>query len=184
VKGLRSFEGTLLLVSHDRWFVSKLATRVVEVKPDGIVDYQGTYEEYVHFCGDDHLDADRVILKAKREKKKTKTSKAEGSSKGGRRGSQGRDKRGRDKSAASKNGGKKTNKGRLQAKLDALMARMETADTRVSEIDELFCQLDYYEQTPPDEVRALEDERSSLQDETNDLTRQWERAEERLSAIS
>jgi len=184
VKGLRSFEGTLLLVSHDRWFVSKLATRVVEVKPDGIVDYQGTYEEYVHFCGDDHLDADRVILKAKREKKKTKTSKAEGSSKGGRRGSQGRDKRGRDKSAASKNGGKKTNKGRLQAELDALMARMETADTRVSEIDELFCQLDYYEQTPPDEVRALEDERSSLQDETNDLTRQWERAEERLSAIS
>ena len=70
VEGLRSFEGTLLLVSHDRWFVSQLATRVVEIKPDDIVDYLGTYEEYVHFCGDDHLDADRVILKAKRDKKK------------------------------------------------------------------------------------------------------------------
>ena len=63
VEGLRAFPGTLLLVSHDRWFVSQLATRVVEIKPDDIVDYLGTYEEYVHFCGDDHLDADRVILR-------------------------------------------------------------------------------------------------------------------------
>ncbi len=69
VEGLQSYEGTLIFVSHDRWFVGALATRIVEIRPDGIRDYPGTYEEYVHFCGDDHLDADRVILKAKREKK-------------------------------------------------------------------------------------------------------------------
>jgi ATPase subunit of ABC transporter with duplicated ATPase domains len=47
VAGLQAYEGTLVLVSHDRWFVSQLATRVVEITPDGIRDYQGTYEEYV-----------------------------------------------------------------------------------------------------------------------------------------
>ena len=72
VEGLKAFPGTLILVSHDRWFVSRLATRIVEIKPEEIRDYHGTYEEYVHFCGDDHLDADRVILKAKTEKRKKK----------------------------------------------------------------------------------------------------------------
>ena len=72
VDGLRRYEGTLIFVSHDRWFVSQLATRIVEIKPDEIVDYQGSYENYVHFCGDDHLDADTVVLKARKEKKKAR----------------------------------------------------------------------------------------------------------------
>jgi ATPase subunit of ABC transporter with duplicated ATPase domains len=70
VAALQGYEGTLILVSHDRWFVSQLATRVVEISPSGIRDYLGTYQEYVHACGDDHLDADTVVLKAKREDKK------------------------------------------------------------------------------------------------------------------
>ena len=42
------FQGTLVFISHDREFVSSLATRVIEVKGDGtIVDYLGNYEEYL-----------------------------------------------------------------------------------------------------------------------------------------
>ena len=72
VVALQNYEGTLILVSHDRWFVGQLATRIVEISPGGIRDYLGTYEEYVHACGDDHLDADTVVLKAKREEKKAR----------------------------------------------------------------------------------------------------------------
>jgi ATPase subunit of ABC transporter with duplicated ATPase domains len=36
VEGLRAFDGTLILVSHDRWFVGELATRIVEMGRDGI----------------------------------------------------------------------------------------------------------------------------------------------------
>lgn len=72
VEGLKRYEGTLIFVSHDRWFVSQLATRIVEIKPEEIVDYQGSYENYVHFCGDDHLDADTVVLKARKDKKKSR----------------------------------------------------------------------------------------------------------------
>jgi ATPase subunit of ABC transporter with duplicated ATPase domains len=40
--------GTLVFVSHDREFVSSLATRIVELKPDGTaVDFKGSYEEYL-----------------------------------------------------------------------------------------------------------------------------------------
>lgn len=45
---LEKFAGTLVFVSHDREFVSSLATRIVEIKLDRtIVDYRGTYEEYL-----------------------------------------------------------------------------------------------------------------------------------------
>jgi len=52
--GLDKFKGTLIFVSHDREFVSSLATRIIELKPaekEGdpaiIVDYQGNYEDYL-----------------------------------------------------------------------------------------------------------------------------------------
>lgn len=44
---LEMFEGTVIVVSHDREFVSGIATRIFEMKPEGIVDYKGTYEEYL-----------------------------------------------------------------------------------------------------------------------------------------
>ncbi len=75
VTGLKQYQGSLIFVSHDRWFVSQLATRIVEIKPNEVIDYHGSYEDYVHHCGDDHLDADRVILKARREKKSGKKDK-------------------------------------------------------------------------------------------------------------
>lgn len=44
---LEHYEGTLIFVSHDREFVSSLATRVIEIKNQKVFDFQGTYEEYL-----------------------------------------------------------------------------------------------------------------------------------------
>ncbi|MBL4638753.1 MAG: ABC-F family ATPase [Proteobacteria bacterium] len=44
---LNQYEGTLFFVSHDREFVSSLATRIFDMTDDGIVDFAGTYEEYL-----------------------------------------------------------------------------------------------------------------------------------------
>ena len=50
--GLDKFNGTLVFVSHDREFVSSLATRIIDIKLDHqIVDYRGTYEEYLQSQG-------------------------------------------------------------------------------------------------------------------------------------
>ncbi|MHA6908460.1 ABC-F family ATPase [Ralstonia pseudosolanacearum] len=49
---LDKFEGTLIFVSHDRELISALATRVIEVRPDGtLTDYLGTYDEYLQSQG-------------------------------------------------------------------------------------------------------------------------------------
>ncbi len=44
---LEHYEGTLIFVSHDREFVSSLATRIIEIKDQQLVDFHGTYEEYL-----------------------------------------------------------------------------------------------------------------------------------------
>ncbi|MCL1151597.1 ABC-F family ATPase [Shewanella ulleungensis] len=44
---LEKYEGTLMFVSHDRAFVSSLATRILEVRPQGINDFKGTYDEFL-----------------------------------------------------------------------------------------------------------------------------------------
>jgi len=44
---LENYEGTLLFVSHDRQFVSSIATRIIEITENGVTDFHGTYEEYL-----------------------------------------------------------------------------------------------------------------------------------------
>ena len=44
---LENYPGTLLFVSHDREFVSSLATRIIELTSTGIIDFHGTYEDYL-----------------------------------------------------------------------------------------------------------------------------------------
>ena len=44
---LEHYAGTLIFVSHDREFVSSLATRIIEIKDQSLIDFQGSYEEYL-----------------------------------------------------------------------------------------------------------------------------------------
>jgi ATPase subunit of ABC transporter with duplicated ATPase domains len=44
---LEKYPGTLIFVSHDREFVSSLATRIIEMTPRGVENYGGTYEDYL-----------------------------------------------------------------------------------------------------------------------------------------
>ncbi|MDQ6997285.1 MAG: ABC-F family ATPase [Mariprofundus sp.] len=48
---LAAYPGTLIFVSHDRELIATVATRIIEITPNGIVDYHGTYEEYLKSQG-------------------------------------------------------------------------------------------------------------------------------------
>lgn len=43
------YDGTVMAVSHDRYFLSKLATRIFDMRSDGYTDYMGTYEDYENY---------------------------------------------------------------------------------------------------------------------------------------
>jgi len=164
VEGLKCYEGTLILVSHDRWFVGQLATRIVEISEDGIRDFQGTYADYVHFCGDDHLDVDTVVLKAQKERREARAP-------GGPRASGGRAKKPSNRSRARD----------LEDRRDKATISIEEAERRLAEIDEIFCDPTFYDRSAPAEVRALEAERTRLQGGLESLVAEWERLEEELA---
>lgn len=44
---LLDYSGTMLIVSHDRYFINKLATSIIELTPHGINQYIGNYDEYI-----------------------------------------------------------------------------------------------------------------------------------------
>ena len=150
VEGLRDYDGTLVFVSHDRWFVGQLANRILEIRPDDVLDYRGTYEEYVHYCGDDHLDVDRVVLKAKQEKKlKRKTRKPLSSAKN-----------------------VDTEKEEKE-----LWVHVNSVESRIKEIDEIFAKPEYYEAVDQEKIATLSKERTELEKELSDLTATLERIE-------
>ena len=176
VEGLQKYPGTLILISHDRWFISQLATRIVDIEPEGITDYEGTYAEYVAFSGDDRLDAARVVLKARTDKKAKKSAAAARAGSGGSGGAT---------ASATEPSAKTAARDRklVQDRHAELMRLIEAAEGRIAEIDQVFANPIFYESTSKDEIRRFEKERSRLQAEVDGLMAEWERTEEKIRAL-
>ncbi|MBO5219091.1 MAG: ABC-F type ribosomal protection protein [Clostridia bacterium] len=78
---LEQFDGTIIAVSHDRYFISKLATRVLDLGIKPALDYMGSYEEYRAYR--DKLDqaddapAAEVVTEAKEQYLRAKAQAAD-----------------------------------------------------------------------------------------------------------
>ncbi len=56
---LQSFTGTALVVTHDRWFLDRVATSILAFESDTIVHYQGNYSTYLHLRAQQQIDVAR-----------------------------------------------------------------------------------------------------------------------------
>lgn len=54
---LLDYEGTMLIISHDRYFINKLAHRIIEIRPDGVREYLGNYDYYAEKTAEEKPDA-------------------------------------------------------------------------------------------------------------------------------
>ena len=167
VEGLKAYDGTLIFVSHDRWFVSQLADRIFEISPKGINDFKGTYEEYLERLGDDHLDAEAVLRMRREQKKKAaaaaEVAKAEADPAEMRRRQQ------RQKE--------------LRKRLDLVTAEVENAESRVNAINEMFCDPTFFDRNSRDHVKKLEDEQKKLSGKVEELMGEWEKIETELGEL-
>jgi ATPase subunit of ABC transporter with duplicated ATPase domains len=165
VEALKAYTGTVVFVSHDRWFVSELATRIIELRPEGPRDFNGTYAEYVARCGDDHLDADAVAERARKADREQRESS---------------DNRGRDDWAEQKR--RKNRLAKLPGERDRVLAAIEAAEARRKKIDDLYCEDGFFERTGKTEVEALEQEKAELGPKIEALMAEWEAIEAELAA--
>ncbi len=164
IDGLKAFDGTLIFVSHDRAFVSALATRILEVNERGFRDFPGTYEEYLERCGDDHLDADAVVLKAKKHASETSATK------------QGDSAASRDEQKRRKNRQKL-----LPARRDEVVATLEAKEARKAAIHARWCEPGFYEQTAKEEIAVLEREDAEVSASIAALMTEWEALEAEMA---
>jgi ABC-type multidrug transport system ATPase subunit len=166
VEGLKKYDGTLIFVSHDRWFVSQLATRIFEISPKGVNDFVGTYDEYLERLGDDHLDGEAVLRMKREQKKKAAATAAriEAADPAEIRQRQNRQKE-------------------LTRKRDQVTAAVEQAEARVHAINEMFCDPTFFDRTSRDHVKKLETEQKTLSTKVEELMAEWERVEAELSEL-
>jgi ATPase subunit of ABC transporter with duplicated ATPase domains len=160
-----AFEGTVIFVSHDRWLVGRLGTRIIELTRDGMNDYPGTFEEYLAHQGADHLDAEAALARAREEKKEAEDESTEPSD-----------------WAEHKRRRSRFNK--LQTQRDEVTVAIEAAEARVAAIQQAYCEPGFFDETPPDEVAALEKEESELRPRIEALMADWERIELELEELA
>ena len=160
VEALEEYKGTLIFVSHDRWFVDKLATRVIEIRPDGLNDFAGTFREYLERQGDDHLDAEQVALAARARKSEA------------------------PKPAVAASAPRTNRQRSLPKKRDEVLERIAQVETRLAEINTAYCAPGFFERTPKGEVDRLQQERAGHEAQLAALTAEWEALETEIAALA
>jgi ABC-type multidrug transport system ATPase subunit len=164
VEALAAFDGTLVFVSHDRWFVSRLATRIVEITDRGLNDYHGSYDEYLASCGDDHLDSDQVVLRQRRSRARSA------------------ERRPAPRSAEARAAERRRRD--LELRRDLATVAIEQAELRIEAIDGRFCEDGFFESTPAPAVRTLQEEQQGLRTKVQELLAEWEAVEAELEELS
>jgi ATP-binding cassette subfamily F protein uup len=172
-EALVAFPGTVLVVSHDRYFLDRVATRVL------------------HLDGDGHARQDVCavsrLLERLAEERKTRATQANRANKAATRAAASAaseqrrgDTAGAPSAAASE--AATTARNRLsnweQSEYDALPERIATAEERVAELDARLAQPDLYA-GPIAERRKVEAERAEAGAEVSALYERWEALEER-----
>jgi len=163
VTAMKAYGGTVVFVSHDRAFVSELATRVVEVTADGLRDFAGTYAEYLAKLGDDHLDGDALAQKAKALRgAAVKETPAAGG------GTWEEQKKKRNRVA------------QLPKLRDKVLAEIAAAEARKAEIAGIYADPAFFQRAGRDEIDALVRENEGLGPRIEGLISAWEALEREL----
>lgn len=158
---LSDYEGTLIMVSHDRMFIDALAQRIIELQPEGVKDFLGSYSEFSAFKERDYLDAKNEIAANKIGKTELSTTRLS------------YEEQKRRKADAQK----------LKKHLDKIMLSVEEMEQKVHELDQLFLEADFFVKNSHEKVLAIETEKKELQDKISALLSDWEGSEMELQKL-
>ncbi len=152
---LTSFDGTLLTVSHDRYFINRIANRVIEMHPDGVREYLGNYDDYLE---KKRLEASGATEEALSGKTRTQLDKEK------------RRERMRTESA-------KTLKANL-AKTEKAIAETEQ---KIAALEAQMADPETYKS--PDAAQAVAREHKQTQDDLDALYESWEELSEAVAEL-
>ena len=150
---LEDFDGTILTVSHDRYFINRVADRIIEMRPDGVKEYLGNYDDYL-------------------EKKRREEAGLEDAAASGMTKTQ-LDKQRRKERLLRE--GKKA----LEKQLEAAEARIAAAEKEIQDLEARMADPELYQR--PDEARETARRHAELQAGMDALYEEWEALSEAVS---
>lgn len=146
---LIDYPGTILFVSHDRYFINRIATKILELNKNGAVEYLGDYDYYVE------KKLEQEELKALEGLTKTSVTQANAPVKNSFQ---------QDKEA------KKLERQRKR-RIEEIEARIETLEEIISKNDELLCEPDVYQDHQ--KVSELNQQNEQAASELEALMEEW-----------
>lgn len=160
IEALENYKGTLLFVSHNRYFVEKLADRVIEMTPDGIKDFKCTYQEYVAKRDLDHLDVTKSLRMGSQLPPKQQSEGVKGAY--------------QDQKKVQRQ------KDQLQRKIDSSEKRCQALEKTLEGINNILLDPAFYTARSKPEQDQVIDEKQKLEHELASVMQDWEHASQAL----
>jgi len=159
---LKKYPGTIIFVSHDRFFVEQLAEKIFEMTPLGYNYFSGTYEQFLYNKGQDYLNKniDLSVEDTRPGRKKSSDVKKE---------------------YVSKRRSKKKDQTRLKDKIQKIEAKIHNIEQRLDKIDQqLFSDLTNQDL---EKLTKLNQEQNKLEYSLQELMEVWEFEHQKFKKI-
>ncbi len=155
-KAIAAYSGTVLFVSHDRYFINQTATRILELSPRGLANYDGNYDFYIEkrLNPSATLSSGNSIIEESVETVTGDTA---------------------SKQDYKKHKEEQARKRKRENQLAKTMKRIDEVETRLSELDELLTLEEVY--TNVGKLMEINKEKETLEEEQLELMELWEELE-------
>ncbi|KXG75649.1 ABC-F family ATP-binding cassette domain-containing protein [Thermotalea metallivorans] len=145
-EALINYDGTLLVISHDRYFLNKVTNKILELSPDGIKEYLGNYRYY-------------------QEKKREFQNPVVEETDGQKTKTQMKDEKRRERE-------KREEAKKRKKEQESIETRIFMIEERMAELEALMCQEEVY--ANPQRSKEVHEETNALKEELEYLYGQWE----------
>jgi ATP-binding cassette subfamily F protein 3 len=166
-QALTDYDGTLLLISHDRYFLDKLVSRVIEIKDGTLTEFSGNYSHYLEKRQQQALVRETEVSKEHLSKvnpaKRIKKSKEQ-----------------KQKEAAARQAVSKE-RNRLQREIEEIEARLETLEAEKTSLETQLALPETYQDTAL--ATRLQKEYDAVLKELPERETRWEAAHEELEKL-
>lgn len=143
---INNYSGTVLYISHDRYFINRTASKVLELTSLGITEYLGNYDYYL----EKRTQTNPQISSINNKKEKTTSSKEEWLQKKE----------------------EQTQQRKLQAQIETVEKQIHHIEKQIEEIDNLLCLEEVY--SNPEKSKEAYDNKMKLDAQLETLYLQWE----------
>ena len=149
---INSYEGTVIYISHDRYFINRTAERILYLTPNGVIEYLGNYDYYLEKKAEKELE---LLEKQPKTSEALNTVTAESST----------------KTDWKKQKEEQAKERKIQNKIKKLEEEIEKTENKINELSELL----FDEKISCDVGKAKDifDEKTALEEKLEKLFDEW-----------